>query len=317
MTGKPVKKVETNQTTETDFVVIKNPEITIDREFSKLIPPLFSEEYEDLEESIRQVGLDKPIQIWVCEGKNILVDGHNRYGICTKHKIDYYARVVTPFESREAAKKWILKNQKSQRNLTPFQLIEVVLKLKDIIAAEAKENQKKSGGSVNSKLNKPVVKKINTYNVLAERASTSPNTVRHVEKIMKKHGEGVVSKEELDDLRRGKVKVFSIYKKYCIPEPAAVPKEDDADVSTEPPQTQSDDSKSSPSSHKLISKPKPGQQEEMRRLPPEISKAVARHLSDLARVLMSDKLNKRERRHIHSEIDKWLEEERTKEAERK
>jgi hypothetical protein len=96
--------------------------------------------------------------------------------------------------------------------MTTFQRIEAVLKLKDVIAEQAKENQKASGGAVRLKLDKPV----HTYKMLGERAGVSHGTVRKAEAILKKDAEGTVSEEDMTALRQGKKNVSRIHNKYCV-----------------------------------------------------------------------------------------------------
>ena len=52
---------------------------------------------------------------------NILIDGHNRYEICTQHDIPFNV-IYKEFASREEALIWIISTQVSRRNLTPIQL---------------------------------------------------------------------------------------------------------------------------------------------------------------------------------------------------
>ena len=52
--------------------------LKIDPEFKDLIPPLSSDEYEQLENNILYDGCREPLIAW----NDILVDGHNRYDIC-------------------------------------------------------------------------------------------------------------------------------------------------------------------------------------------------------------------------------------------
>ena len=59
--------------------------LKIDFEFRDLIPPLTAEEYSGLEESILKDGCRDALVVW---GETI-VDGHNRYEICTKHNLSY------------------------------------------------------------------------------------------------------------------------------------------------------------------------------------------------------------------------------------
>ena len=85
----------------------------INREFKDLIPPLTPEEYGQLEQNILSQGCRDPIALW--RGK--IIDGHNRYEICTKHGIAFET-VKLRFPSRDAVKLWILDNQLGRRNLS-------------------------------------------------------------------------------------------------------------------------------------------------------------------------------------------------------
>ncbi len=58
-------------------------EIVIDSEFAALIPPLTDDEFNRLEQSILAEGCRDALVLW----GNILIDGHNRYRICTKHRL--------------------------------------------------------------------------------------------------------------------------------------------------------------------------------------------------------------------------------------
>ena len=78
----------------------------IDKEFADLIPPLTEEEYRGLEASIVAEGCRDALIVW----KDILVDGHNRFRICTEHGIAF--RVLQKeFSDRDAVKLWMLGNQ--------------------------------------------------------------------------------------------------------------------------------------------------------------------------------------------------------------
>lgn len=109
----------------------------IKKEYKTLIPPLSPEEYQYLEENILKDGVREPLVVW----GDILIDGHNRYEICQKHGITYKT-VNKDFESDEEAERWIILNQFGRRNLTKFQRSELALKLKPMLAAQAKERQK-------------------------------------------------------------------------------------------------------------------------------------------------------------------------------
>ena len=90
-------------------------------EFEEYIVPLQVDEYAQLEKNILEEGCREPLIVWPYNGKNILVDGHNRYKICNKHEIPFKIHKID-FKSIENAKKWIINNQLGRRNLTPDQM---------------------------------------------------------------------------------------------------------------------------------------------------------------------------------------------------
>ena len=52
---------------------------------------------------------------------DILIDGHNRYEICTNRNIPFNT-INKDFDTREEALIWIISTQVSRRNLSPIQL---------------------------------------------------------------------------------------------------------------------------------------------------------------------------------------------------
>lgn len=85
----------------------------IDPEFKDLIRPLRRKEYLQLEENILDEGCRDPIIIW----NDYIIDGINRYSICTKYSIPFNT-VSKDFSSREEVIVWICKNQLGRRNIT-------------------------------------------------------------------------------------------------------------------------------------------------------------------------------------------------------
>jgi len=92
-------------------------EIIIDEEFKALLPALDEDTYAMLEENLLQNGCRDSIVLW----GDILIDGHNRYEICSKHDIEFNT-IGRDFASREEALIWIISTQVSRRNLTQIQL---------------------------------------------------------------------------------------------------------------------------------------------------------------------------------------------------
>lgn len=93
----------------------ENPvtKLIISDEFRDLLPPLTSDEYCLLEESLIRDKLKEPIEVW----DNMIIDGHNRYEICNKHGIEIKIKELH-FNDCEAAIDYILRKQISRRNLS-------------------------------------------------------------------------------------------------------------------------------------------------------------------------------------------------------
>ena len=89
-------------------------EIIIDEEFKALLPVLDEKTYAQLEENLIENGCRDSLVVW----DSVLIDGHNRYEICTKHDIPFNI-VNKEFNSREEALIWIVTTQVSRRNLSP------------------------------------------------------------------------------------------------------------------------------------------------------------------------------------------------------
>ena len=158
----------------------------IKKEYKTLIPPLSPEEYQYLEENILKDGVREPLVVW----GDLLIDGHNRYEICQKHGITYKT-VNKDFESDEEAERWIILNQFGRRNLTKFQRSELALKLKPMLAAQAKERQKIYCGNQYDKKsglrqNSVQVQKGKTSDDIAKIAGVSRDTISKVSVIQEK-----------------------------------------------------------------------------------------------------------------------------------
>lgn len=90
-----------------------NNHLKSDKAFQKLIAPLSTDEYKQLEENLLSEGCRDPICVW----SDIIVDGHNRYEICLRHNIPFQIKQID-LESRHAAIAWICANQIGRRNIT-------------------------------------------------------------------------------------------------------------------------------------------------------------------------------------------------------
>ena len=97
-------------------------DIKIDAEFSALIPPLSTEERQQLEENITEHGGARdPLVVWASKGTLTLLDGHNRYEICTRLGLPFDIHELR-FKDRDEAEDWIDRNQLGRRNLDARQM---------------------------------------------------------------------------------------------------------------------------------------------------------------------------------------------------
>ena len=114
-------------------------EYKIDPELNEVLPDLSNEDCKALEESLLTEGFKgAPIIIW--QGKDIIIDGHNRYQICKKHNIPFEAKEIE-FSNKDEVTLWMVKQQMGRRNLTPLQRIELAEKYRPMYRKKAKENQ--------------------------------------------------------------------------------------------------------------------------------------------------------------------------------
>lgn len=153
--------------------------IVIDNEFQALIPPLQPEELAQLESNILADGCRDPLVVW----GDALVDGHNRYAICTRHGLPFDV-VEVWFESRSHAVEWIIKNQVGRRNLSDYQRGVLALRMKPIMEERARTQQlstlvQNAAVSQISDERKP----IRTDEAVSELANISRDTIRKIERI--------------------------------------------------------------------------------------------------------------------------------------
>lgn len=168
----------------------KFKELKIDNELRDLLPPLTKEELETLEQNLLKDGCTSPIFTW----NGYIVDGHNRYGICEKHNIEF-EEIKLAYESKDDIIQWVIENQLGRRNLTDVQRIIVAEKYRNIIERKAKDNLIKSGLRV--KIEKP----IDTKKELAKIAKVSTDTYWKGKKILESDNDEVKQKAISGELK--------------------------------------------------------------------------------------------------------------------
>jgi len=119
----------------------------INEDLKKLIQPLSIEEKEILTQSIKHEGCRDALVVW----DDTLIDGHNRYEICTAFDIPFNT-INKEFENIEEAKQWMINNQLGRRNLTDGWKYELIQVKKALLIEKGREKQKTSTGGITPQL---------------------------------------------------------------------------------------------------------------------------------------------------------------------
>lgn len=156
--------------------------IFINKEMRALIPPLSEEELEQLEKNVVREGIRDPLVTWPQpDGREMLIDGHNRFDISRRHNGIPFKVVRKEFADMDEAKAWVIRNQFGRRNLSAYDRSVLALKLKPLIAERAKERQ----GTRTDKGN-IVQNSARSRDELAKIAGVSHDTIRKVDVIEQK-----------------------------------------------------------------------------------------------------------------------------------
>ena len=108
-----------------------NPEtIVVLPELKAYIDPLTPDEHDALERSILAEGCRDALVLW----GDVLVDGHNRYGICQQHGLPFQTVQNTRFQSMEDVRLWMIDQHLGRRSVSEFQRGVLALKKREIIA---------------------------------------------------------------------------------------------------------------------------------------------------------------------------------------
>ena len=104
--------------------------IVVNEELKAYIEPLTPEEHEALERSILTEGCRDALVLW----GDVLVDGHNRYGICQKHGLPFQTVQNPRFTSMEDVHLWMIDQHLGRRSVSDFQRGVLALRKREIMA---------------------------------------------------------------------------------------------------------------------------------------------------------------------------------------
>jgi len=182
-------------------------DIVVNEELKAYIDPLTPDEYEALERSLLAEGCRDSLVLW----GNILVDGHNRYGICQKHNLPFNTVQNTRFQSMEDVHLWMIEQHLGRRSVSDFQRGVLALRKREIMAErrgrvkqaeedaaatpapEAATDETIPAPASSSTVNPAKAEPLPSRQELAREARLSNNQVVLIEKIQKQATPEVVA----------------------------------------------------------------------------------------------------------------------------
>jgi hypothetical protein len=102
--------------------------IVVNEELKAYIDPLTEDEHAALERSLLAEGCRDALVLW----GDLLIDGHNRYGICVKHGLPFNTVQNTRFKSVEDVHLWMIDQHLGRRSVSDFQRGVLALRRKQI-----------------------------------------------------------------------------------------------------------------------------------------------------------------------------------------
>ena len=154
--------------------------ITVNEELLAYIDPLTPAEHAALERSLLAEGCRDALVLW----GEVLVDGHNRHGICTRHGIPFNTVQNTRFQSLADVHLWMIDQHLGRRSVSDFQRGVLALRRKDILSARLQP----AAGAPSASESAPDQQKpepVPTREAIAKSARISSTTINQIEKIQK------------------------------------------------------------------------------------------------------------------------------------
>ncbi|TAK87052.1 MAG: plasmid replication/partition related protein [Aquabacterium sp.] len=188
--------------------------ISVLDELRAYIDPLTPEEHEALERSILAEGCRDALVLW----GEILVDGHNRYGICQKHGIPFQTIQHPAFKSMEDVHLWMIDQHLGRRSVSDFQRGVLALRKKDILSArgqqvgarkapaegDAAQAEAPAADAATAQADQAAATKstepMTSREALAKAARISATTISQIEKIQKTAAPELVAAVKAGDI---------------------------------------------------------------------------------------------------------------------
>jgi hypothetical protein len=162
-------------------------DLVVNEELKAYIDPLTADEHDALERSILAEGCRDALVLW----GDMLVDGHNRYGICRQHGLPFQTVQSTRFQSLEDVHLWMIDQHLGRRSLSDYQRGVLALRKREIVSGQ---RARRAAEPAETASPAPVAAApaLDTREALAKAARISSNQVAMIEKIRQQAAPEVV-----------------------------------------------------------------------------------------------------------------------------
>lgn len=186
--------------------------ISVNDDLLAYIDPLTSDEHDALERSLLNEGCRDALVLW----GEVLVDGHNRYGICRKHGIPFNTVQNQQFKSIDDVHLWMIDQHLGRRSVSDFQRGVLALRKRDILATRAPTPP---SDYLTQESQPPLASfdPLITRESIAKVARVSSNSIGQIEKIQKS-----ATPELLAAVKSGSISINAAATVASLPAPEQV-----------------------------------------------------------------------------------------------
>ena len=172
--------------------------IVVNEELKAYIDPLSADEHEALERSILAEGCRDALVLW----GDLLVDGHNRHGICVKHGLPFETVQATHFQNMDDVHLWMIDQHLGRRSVSDFQRGVLALRKREIVAARRAKAAEHAPAPSDAAPAEATAddQAMATREALARVARLSSTQVKQIETIQQKAAPEVVAAVKAGDI---------------------------------------------------------------------------------------------------------------------
>ena len=193
--------------------------IIINEELRAFIDPLSASESAALERSLLAEGCRDALVLW----GEVLIDGHNRHALCSRHGIPFRTVQNAGFSSLDDVMLWMIDNHLARRSVSDFQRGVMALRKKEIVTARAASvpasvpasMPNSAPGSVPDAA--PDSPPWNTREDVAKAARVSSNTIGQIERIQK-----AATPQLVEAVRSGTISISAAASVASLPQSAQI-----------------------------------------------------------------------------------------------